>query len=839
MKKKLGLLSIIVITLIFAVALAACDTGDDSRTHAHTWGTWEQVTAPTCTEDGWEQRVCSGDSTHTETRDIPALGHSWGNWITTLEPTADTAGSKTRTCSRADCTHTETEIIPATGDGMQDQEFTGVTFENKTVTYNGESHSVIVTGAPQGTDIQYTNNTGTNASVYNASATLTKNGYTKTLTAVLTINNATITGVTFTNATVAADGSNKNITVSGVIPVGVTVAYTVNDIAFTGASTTGTYNIKAVLSGTNYNTLTLNATLTIRPTELPQIDVSTLSWDADSRILSWEIPSDIAHATQTRIMIANEAGTQLLLAETFTNNAFIQLPYDVGNGDVSMLLQLLPRTDFAYLYFEGQPAFIMFFELLPNLPELATVASINYNDDTKVVSWTPVAGAIGYRLSVNGAGIATTITNQTVSDPTFTLTDMRNGTITVTVIALGNNITSIRSQAKTASFTVTDKPAFTLAPVWNRLSAGENHTLAIDSEGGLWAWGRNNGGKLGDGTTINRDLPVQIMPERKFAMVSAGGNHSAAIDSEGGLWTWGDNTSGQLGIGVSSLAGPNSFRLTPTKVTVQELPNLKFASVSTGASHTLAIDADGGLWAWGLNSNGQLGDASTTNRNSPVRALSHPDLPAREFDFVSAADVHSAAIDTDGNLITWGTPAVYELLGEGNETRFGQNNYYIQIHVMPTKQFKAVSASGSHMLAIESNGDLWAWGRPDYETVNPSSVTPVFIGANFSLISSSGYQNSPGHNLLIDTDGNLWAWGRDNYGQLGVGGTSTVFNLVQVATGTEFLIAAAGGVHSAAIDAAGKLWTWGNNVMGELGDGTNDNSSTPIHILQSVVFFYC
>ncbi|MCL2808870.1 MAG: hypothetical protein FWD24_02255 [Treponema sp.] len=162
----------------------------------------------------------------------------------------------------------------------------------------------------------------------------------------------------------------------------------------------------------------------------------------------------------------------------------------------------------------------------------------------------------------------------------------------------------------------------------NRFNAGTYHSLAIDSNGDLWTWGLNMYGQIGAGDggggnrNFNRHRPVQINTEKlnahisstKFLVVSAGSFHNLAIDTNGILWAWGRNNNGQLGDNTTTQ------RTKPVEIR----HGTKFKSISAGAvspeyaSHNLAIDIDGNLYAWGNNSFGQLGDGTTIQRTSPV-----------------------------------------------------------------------------------------------------------------------------------------------------------------------------------------------------------------------------
>lgn len=146
-------------------------------------------------------------------------------------------------------------------------DITGITFEDATYTYDGTEKSILVTGElPEGVVVKYTNNKGTNAGTYNAEAKLTGKGYNAlSLSATLNIGKADITGVSIENETsYYHDGEDHLPTITGVIPQGVTAKYYFNDVERTGVNALGTYAVKVVLGGTNYNDLELNGTLKIK-----------------------------------------------------------------------------------------------------------------------------------------------------------------------------------------------------------------------------------------------------------------------------------------------------------------------------------------------------------------------------------------------------------------------------------------------------------------------------------------------------------------------------------------------------------------------------------------------
>ncbi len=193
------------------------------------------------------------------------------------------------------------------------------------------------------------------------------------------------------------------------------------------------------------------------------------------------------------------------------------------------------------------------------------------------------------------------------------------------------------------SATLTPTPA--LAPAvhdWAVVSCGPTHTVALQKDGTLWAWGANYHGQLGLGSrniSTSRNTPTQVGAASDWAGVSCANDYTEALKTDGTLWAWARNDSGELGLGNTI------WRFAPTEVgRVQN-----WAAVSCGASHTLAVKKDGTLWAWGANQDGQLGLGDTSNRDSPTEIGSASDWAA-----VSCGASHTLAVKKDGTLWAWG-----------------------------------------------------------------------------------------------------------------------------------------------------------------------------------------
>jgi hypothetical protein len=145
---------------------------------------------------------------------------------------------------------------------------------------------------------------------------------------------------------------------------------------------------------------------------------------------------------------------------------------------------------------------------------------------------------------------------------------------------------------------------------WVSFSAGYSHTLAVKSDGNMWAWGNNDDGQLGDGTTIQKNSPVAAGSGNDWVSVATGKFHSLALKSDGTLWAWGYNGLGGLGDGTTT------SRPSPVRVGTEN----DWVSAAGGIYHSVALKSDGSIWSWGGNYNGQLGNGTTDQNGSPSYA---------------------------------------------------------------------------------------------------------------------------------------------------------------------------------------------------------------------------
>jgi alpha-tubulin suppressor-like RCC1 family protein/Tol biopolymer transport system component len=326
--------------------------------------------------------------------------------------------------------------------------------------------------------------------------------------------------------------------------------------------------------------------------------------------------------------------------------------------------------------------------------------------------------------------------------------------------------------------------------------------------GNPWAWGNNNNGQLGNGTTTNSSVPVQVSISG-VSSIAAGGTHNLALKSGGLVWAWGDNGDGELGNG--------SFANSSIPVQVSGLSGI--IAISAGEYHSLALKSDGTVWAWGFNGNGQLGDGNNLETNIPVQVSSLSGITA-----ISAGLFHSLALKSDGTIWSWGYNHDGEL-GNGNTT-----DSNLPVQVTGFTGVTAIAAGGYHSLALKS-GLVWAWGYNAAGELGNGSFSSTSIGIQVSNLSGiNAIEAGLFHSVALKSDGTVWTWGSNTFGQLG-NGTNTNSSLpVQVSGLTGANAVAAGEDNTLVLKSDGTLRAWGSNIYGELGNGTTVNTNSPVQV---------
>jgi alpha-tubulin suppressor-like RCC1 family protein len=336
------------------------------------------------------------------------------------------------------------------------------------------------------------------------------------------------------------------------------------------------------------------------------------------------------------------------------------------------------------------------------------------------------------------------------------------------------------------------------------LAVGSEHTLALASDGTVYAWGSNLHGQLGDGTANNASVPVAVnrtagtsaLAGRTVIAIAAAGYNSMALASDGRVYTWGDNTYGQLGNSTMGGASyvPVAVNLVPG---YSALAGKTVTGIATAGTFFVALSADGTVCTWGRNNFGQLGNNSTTDTLVPVAvnvAGGVSALAGKTVTAVAAGGEHVLALASDGTVYAWGDNSLAQL---GNSSVATTSLVPVAVNTtagvsnLAGKTITAISAGTFHGLALASDGSVSAWGynfsgqlgngatglSADPVAVSVTSRVSALAGKTVTQIVGSGY-----HSLALASDGTVCAWGSGSSGELGDNGSTD--QLVPVAVNT-------------------------------------------------------
>ena len=346
------------------------------------------------------------------------------------------------------------------------------------------------------------------------------------------------------------------------------------------------------------------------------------------------------------------------------------------------------------------------------------------------------------------------------------------------------------------------------------IACGYNHTVAAKSDGSVWAWGDNSVGQLGLGDYISKTTPALVTSTGfSGAELGAGYGHTVAKKADGTLWTWGNNAEGELGL------GDTLTRTTPTLIT-----QTGWSDIEVGYKHTIGKKSDGTIWEWGDNSQGQLGLGDLLTRTGPSQVLT-----ATDWSIIEAGWNHSIGIKTDGTLLGWGDND-YGQLGAGDT--YGRNAPN-QI-IIPSINEQKLASGWQTSLIIKNNGELWGCGDNHIgqlglgDTTNRVVFTRIGTSSDWAKISGGA-----SHHLAIKTDGSLWAVGDNTYGELGLGDNNNRTIFTRVGSLFDWLDISCNNAVSVAIKKNGTLWAWGRNDYGQLGVGDYVTRYSPVQVNQN------
>lgn len=404
-----------------------------------------------------------------------------------------------------------------------------------------------------------------------------------------------------------------------------------------------------------------------------------------------------------------------------------------------------------------------------------------------------------------------------------------------------------------------------LGPTVTQVAAGYSHTCALTSVGAVQCWGDNSSGQLGNNSTTDSPVPVEVTGlSGGVAVIAVGSGHTCALTKTGAVQCWGWNIYGKL--------GNNSTADSLVPVVVTGLAGGVVAIVA-GGFHTCALTTAGAVLCWGYNGYGGLGNNSTTNSSVPVAVTGLASGVAA----ITAGNIHTCALTTSGAVQCWGdnlygqlgnnstlsspvpvavtslgggvavieagngntcaltTAGAVQCWGHNNAGQLGTNSTMTSLVPVAVTGLAsgvtAVTTGGSHTCALTASGAVRCWGNNYYGQLGNSSILDSLVPITVTGLASgvAAITTGANHTCALSTAGAVQCWGRNGNGQLG--NDSATDSLVPVAvTGVASRVAAirAGGFHTCALTTAGAVKCTGDNFYGQLGD--NSTTSSRVHV---------
>lgn len=382
---------------------------------------------------------------------------------------------------------------------------------------------------------------------------------------------------------------------------------------------------------------------------------------------------------------------------------------------------------------------------------------------------------------------------------------------------------------------------------FHQLAAGGFHSLGLKTDRTVWAWGSNQfgvrgRGQLGHESLASSLMPLQVMdgahPLPGIMDLAAGLHHSLALRADGAVLAWGANERGQIGDGTLR------ERFNPAQV--KGLEGLEVFSdvvaICAGYHYSLALRADGTVWAWGANNAGQLGDGTTDHSSMPVKVRAVEGVGFLSgVKAIAAGARHSIAVLDTGLVVAWGSNA-FGQLGDGTTKK---RSYPVHVKGLEgTKRLRniaGVAAGLGYTVALRDDGAVLAWGANTYGQLGDGSTesrsSPAYVsGLDGSRGRIASIAAGSKHVLALGANGRVRAWGWNGSGGLGDGTFLNRFEPIDVKdAGSEDLLPrakliAAGYHHSLALREDGTVRGWGGNERGQLGNNSSVASMLPVQL---------
>jgi alpha-tubulin suppressor-like RCC1 family protein len=385
---------------------------------------------------------------------------------------------------------------------------------------------------------------------------------------------------------------------------------------------------------------------------------------------------------------------------------------------------------------------------------------------------------------------------------------------------------AVSTRIRVASSIDSSREAFLtllILPWKNSLALGTLHSLAIKSDGSLWAWGSNLYGAVRPSSSLLEPLPASqvTVPSSQadaaqfnsFVQVAAGAFHQFALSASGSLWAWGLNSEGQLGLGHADAVQ------SPQKVLLEDV-----VAISAGEGHSLALLRDGRVFAWGRNVEGQLGSGNLSSQTQPRFVP----LDARVVQ-ISAGSFFSLALLEDGRVMGWGDNRSGQLGIDPKDVSFSS----VPRVITGVSDLIQISAGGRHVLGLTRDGLVYAWGANDFGQLGDTSLFNRFLPVLLSLESILQVVAGQDHSLALSQSSQVYVWGSHVFGQLG--NLGEVKQVSPTGLGLTGFSVFAGSQQSGLILPSGDLTLFGKNQTGQILLPVTPTQSLPVTVFSSVL----
>lgn len=362
-----------------------------------------------------------------------------------------------------------------------------------------------------------------------------------------------------------------------------------------------------------------------------------------------------------------------------------------------------------------------------------------------------------------------------------------------------------------------------------QIAGGFLSSYTINEDRTLSAWGDADNYSLGDATLVDKSTPIIVHRSYKYIDITGGGWVTGSnVTGFCGLI----ENHQAVGCGIAGIRGIQS-RIGGTVNSVKEPTGIDFdysyTNISTCNSHTIALKDDSTAWTWGINVRGQLGTGNTTAYYYPVSVIGGYSFIQVSCGVGASPNEYgySAGLKADGSVWTWGYNANGQL-GTGNTT-----DYSSPVSVTGGHSFIQIQCQAEYMNALKADGSVWCWGPGGFGRLGTGNTTnyssPVSMIGGHSFIKIGGNQ-AQAHTIALKADGSAWMCGYNTDGRLGTGNTTHYSSPVSVTGGYSFIDIALGYYHSMALTHDNHVYAWGYNVNGQLGDNSTTSRSSPVSV---------